>query len=174
MAENEIFKKFQKLIEDKRIEIDLRPIKKDMSDQIDKMTDSTTQVDKSTSKKEIEAIEESLKNSIRFADKFRENQHFAKEGDQVFRLDNPMNKGAGHWEIQRNGVRGKLTTVAQVKAPDSLQLLLNQIGDTKIQSNYYRIICEKLIKSLKSDQHGNKVIKKEFVRFEDLIGLFDD
>ena len=142
--------------------------------EIKAMSDSTTQVDQKTTDKEMTAIETSLNNAIQDPFNFGEKQKFAVLSNAEFRLDNGgSRKGVGHWEIQRNGVSGK-TTVSQVKAPDCLQDILNQIGNQSVQSKYHVIICNKLKESLNSQtaQNGRHSIRKAYIRFEDLKNLF--
>lgn len=145
-------------------------------DEMKRNQEPETKVDQAVSNSERKEIEESLDEKIATKSgsfNLRPEQKFVKSGK--FRLDNPgESKGAGHWEIQRNGVDGK-TTVAQVKAPDGVQLLLNLIFDQNLQEKYNKQICEKLKVSLNSkytDSKGVSYIRKSFFNDQDLVSLF--
>jgi hypothetical protein len=85
-----------------------------------------------------------------------------------YRLDNPINKGAGHWEIQCNGKKGK-TTIAQVHAPNEVQEIINLMNNNTLQREYDKLISGKLKESLSS---GVEKIRKAYVTADDLIKLF--
>ncbi|CAF0893083.1 unnamed protein product [Brachionus calyciflorus] len=120
----------------------------------------TTIVGKPITNKEEYSILEKL-NTVK---SLREDQNFAPS----FRLDNPQNKGSGHWEIQRNGEKGK-TTVAQVHAPGWAQEFLNFLQNSDLQNKYDKLLCNKLINSLTS---GRNEITKAYVTLKDLESVF--
>lgn len=125
------------------------------------VSDNTTKVDCPVSNSEKKEILQKL-NSLT---NIKAEQNFTRN----FRLDNPhQSKGSGHWEIQKNSVKGK-TTVAQVHAPDWVQEVLNVIGDQNLQTKYEKLLISKLKESLES---GSTQITKAYVTLSDLKTLF--